>query len=136
MKKIMTKPESKLNLEVYKLYPYLLKLHNGPVFSESSADFSADSFFDLYLDFLNIYIVLLYSINTFLKSDKLKDSTGRKASYFFQKDNEIKNFEKISNSRHNALHQFKRRGIFHVSQVSKIVSLFHDIYFFNDFSSE
>lgn len=96
MKKIMTKPESKLNLEVYKLYPYLLKLHNGPVFSESSADFSADSFFDLYLDFLNIYIVLLYSINTFLKSDKLKDSTGRKASYFFQKDNEIKNFEKIS----------------------------------------
>ena len=94
-----SKRNSSLIEKTIESYPFLKEIYKPSkfnMFKADSADFSAESFFDLVLDFLVMYIVLLYSVTVCLKSGLLKNSNKQFSTYCFLNDDTISDFYKFS----------------------------------------
>ena len=81
-----SKRNSSLIEKTIESYPFLKEIYKPlrfNMFKTDSADFSAESFFDLVLDFLVMYKVLLYSVTVCLKSGLLKNSNKQFSTYCF-----------------------------------------------------
>ncbi len=94
-----SKRNSSLIEKTIESYPFLKEIYKPSkfnMFKADSADFSAESFFDLVLDFLVMYKVLLYSVTVCLKSGLLKNSNKQFSTYCFLNDDTISDFYKFS----------------------------------------